>query len=100
MGGRRAGAPSFLLWDCLAMARDPATANSASLDAVRLKLRAGNLADALLRPGGQVVLRSAGRELTRDTLRHEADTVGGGLRDLGVGTGDRVAIYAANSLDW
>ncbi|TMD34498.1 MAG: acyl--CoA ligase, partial [Chloroflexi bacterium] len=37
---------------------------------------------------------------TRDELRTGAGQVAGGLSDLGVRTGDRIALYAANSLDW
>ena len=70
------------------------------LDKVRARLRSGTLVEALLRPSPEVVLRSGDRSLTRDELRGEADRVAGGLARLGVKPGDRVAIYAANSLDW
>ena len=72
------------------------------MEDLRRRLRAGNLADALLRPGQQTVLRSepGGRELTRDQLSEAAGRIAGGLRGLGVEPGDRVAVYAANSLDW
>src|SRR5256886_8200176 len=73
------------------MARDVVTAK---------QLRAGNLAEQLLKPGRGVVLRAGGRHLTRDELRDEAGRVAGGLRKLGVKPGERAAIYAANSLDW
>ncbi len=46
------------------------------------------------------MLRSGERRLTRDELRTEAEQVSGGLVELGVKPGDRVALYAANSLDW
>ena len=71
-----------------------------NLDELRRKLRAGNLPDQLLKAGNGVVLESGGREVTRDELRHEAGLVAGGLQARGVKPGDRVAIYAANSLDW
>ena len=60
-------------------------------------LRAGNLAEELLRPGREVVLRSQGSGITRSQLRDEAERVAGGL---GVKPGDRVAVYAANSPSW
>ena len=80
------------------MAREVVTAGR--LDALRRALREGNLADALLRPGSGVALRSGERVATRDQLREEAGRIAGGLRRLGVMSGDRVAVYAANSLDW
>jgi malonyl-CoA/methylmalonyl-CoA synthetase len=70
------------------------------LAALRQKLRAGNLAQELLKPGKDVVLRSADRRLTRNELKAEAEGVSGGLRHSGVKAGDRVALYAASSLDW
>jgi len=70
------------------------------LDEVRARLRSGTLVEALLRPGPEVVLRSGDRSVTRDELRAEAARVADGLARLGVKPGDRVAIYAANSLDW
>jgi malonyl-CoA/methylmalonyl-CoA synthetase len=45
-------------------------------------------------------LRAGERALTRDELRDEAANIAGGLRERGVAPGDRVAVYAANSLDW
>ncbi len=63
-------------------------------------LRAGNLPEELLKPGSEVVLTSGERTLTRDELREEAGRVAGGLQKQGIKPGDRVAIYAANSLDW
>ena len=47
-----------------------------------------------------MVLRSGGSELTRDQLSSEAAKVAGFLLTEGVGPGDRVAIYAANSPAW
>ena len=70
------------------------------IGALRRRLRAGTLPDALLPPGRDVVLRLGGRNVTRDELRAEAEQVAGGLRGLGIETGDRVALYAANSLEW
>jgi len=46
------------------------------------------------------VLRSGDRSVTRDELRQAAGEVAGGLRARGVAEGDRVAVYAANSLEW
>ena len=74
--------------------------DSEELEALRRRLRAGTLAGELLKPGRGVVLRAGDRELTRDGLREQAGQVAGGLRERGVEVGDRVAIYAANSLDW
>jgi malonyl-CoA/methylmalonyl-CoA synthetase len=73
---------------------------TADVGAVRRKLRSGTLPEELLKPGREVVLRSGERRLTRDELGARAAEVAGGLRSLGVVTGDRVALYAANSLDW
>ena len=70
------------------------------MDALRRRLRSGSLPVELLRPGGDVVLRSGDRQVTRDELRAEAEQVAGGLHGLGVRTGDRVGLYAASSLDW
>src|SRR5579859_4306762 len=70
------------------------------MEDVRRRLRAGTLAEELLKAGSDNVLRAGDRELTRDELRDEAGRIAGGLRGLGVGPGDRVAIYAASSLDW
>jgi malonyl-CoA/methylmalonyl-CoA synthetase len=67
---------------------------------LRRSLRSGTLPDALLKPGREVVLRSGGLSLTRDELGVEAAEAAGGLDSLGVTQGDRVALYAANSLDW
>ena len=70
------------------------------IDAVRTRLRSGTLPVELLKPGSDVVLRSGDRAFTRDDLRGHAEELAGGLRGLGVGSGDRVAIYAPSSLDW
>ena len=67
---------------------------------LRRRLRSGTLPEELLKPGRDVVLRSGSRTVTRDELRAEADRVAGGLVDGGLLGGDRVAVYAANSLDW
>ncbi len=70
------------------------------LGELRRRLRAGTLAEALLAPGHDVVLRVGERQITRDELRREAETVAGGLQRAGVKAGDRIAIYAANSPEW
>jgi len=46
------------------------------------------------------VLTSGELKLTRDELREEAARIAGGLQKRGITSGDRVAIYAANSLGW
>jgi len=74
--------------------------DSDELEAVRRRLRAGTLAEELLKPGAGVVLRAGDREVTRDRLRDEAGKIAGGLRARGVNPGDRVAVYAANSVEW
>ncbi|TMD37660.1 MAG: hypothetical protein E6I89_08480, partial [Chloroflexi bacterium] len=70
------------------------------IGALQKRLRSGSLPHELLKPGHEVALRSGDRQLTRDELRTGAGQVAGGLSDLGVRTGDRIALYAANSLDW
>jgi malonyl-CoA/methylmalonyl-CoA synthetase len=70
------------------------------IEALRQRLREGALPQALLRPGSSVVLRVGDRAVTRDELRREAESVAGGLAGCGVKPGDRVALYAANSLEW
>ena len=70
------------------------------IEAVRERLRAGNLPAALLQGGATPVLRVDGREITGDDLVERADLVAGGLAACGVKPGDRVGLYAANSLDW
>ena len=67
---------------------------------LRTRLRAGTLPEKLLEPGANVVLRSGETQLTRDELRLQAEAGAGGLHGLGVKAGDRVALYAATSLDW
>ena len=67
---------------------------------LRRRLRSGTLPEELLKPGREVVLRSGSRTVTRDELGAEVDRVAGGLVDGGLVGGDRVAVYAANSLDW
>ena len=66
---------------------------------LRMRLRSGTLPEELLEPGHGVVLRSEDRSLTRDELKAEAEGVAGGLARLGVRPGERVAIYAANSVE-
>ena len=67
---------------------------------LRTRLRSGTLPVELLKPGRATVLRSRDRTLTRDELKVDVEAVAGGLVGLGAATGERVAIYAANSLDW
>ena len=71
-----------------------------SIEVLRRRLRSGTLPEALLQPGRDVVLRAGDRSITRDELRERAGEVAGGLHDLGLNLGDRVALYAANSLEW
>ena len=70
------------------------------MEDLRRRLRDGILPEALLTPGGDVVLSAGGRSLTRDELRTAAEKVAGGLRNEDALPGERVALYAANSLDW
>ena len=70
------------------------------IEVLRRRLRFGTLPEALLQPGRDVVLRAGDRSITRDELRERAGEVAGGLHDLGLSPGDRVALFAANSLDW
>ena len=86
------------MWHCLGVGRESVAASD--IEALRRRLRAGNLADALLTPGHGVALRSGDRHLTRDELRANAGDVAGGLAKVGVTPGDRVALFAASSLDW
>ena len=72
----------------------------ADIDALRRRLRSGTLPDELLKPGNKVALRAGERELTRDDLRTHAEQIAGGLHGLGVKPGDRVGLFAANSVDW
>ncbi|HET7465525.1 MAG TPA: AMP-binding protein [Candidatus Dormibacteraeota bacterium] len=80
------------------MAQERAAA--ADIESLRRRLRSGTLPAELLKPGSEVVLRAGDRTLTRDELREQAERVAGGLTGLGVKPGDRVALYAASSLDW
>jgi malonyl-CoA/methylmalonyl-CoA synthetase len=73
---------------------------SEDLEALRRRLRSGTLPTELLAPGAEVVLRWREREVTRDQLRQQAEEIAGGLHGLGVKPGDRVGLYAANSLEW
>jgi malonyl-CoA/methylmalonyl-CoA synthetase len=82
----------------LRVARESVAASD--VEALRRRLRSGTLAEELLKPGREVVLRSGHRVLTRDQLRTEAEQVAGGIARAGVKPGDRVGLYAANSLDW
>jgi malonyl-CoA/methylmalonyl-CoA synthetase len=70
------------------------------IEELRRRLRFGTLPEELLKPGKNVVLRAGEHELTRDELRTHAEAVAGGLHALGVAPGDRVGLFAANSLDW
>jgi len=72
---------------------------TASIEELRRQLRSGTLPQELLRPGSGTVLRAGDRSVTRDELRRDAEAVAGGLAGCGVKPGDRVAIYAANSLE-
>ncbi|MDQ6918315.1 MAG: AMP-binding protein [Candidatus Dormibacteraeota bacterium] len=65
------------------------------VEEVRRRLREGNLPEALLAPGGGTV---AG--LGRTELRERSAAAAGGLAKLGVRQGDRVGLYAANSVEW
>ena len=85
------------MWHCLRVVRESVESD---FEALRRRLRSGTLAEALLAPGAEVVLRSGDRRLTRDQLLVEAGQVAGGLAGAGVGPGDRVGLYAATSLDW
>jgi malonyl-CoA/methylmalonyl-CoA synthetase len=70
------------------------------IEALRHRLRSGVLAVELLKPGLEVVLRSNEGAMTRDELRGHAEQIAGGLLGLGVEPGDRVGLFAANSVDW
>jgi malonyl-CoA/methylmalonyl-CoA synthetase len=75
-------------------------ATDTGIEDLRRRLRSGTLPEELLKPGGDVVLHSGDRALTRDQLKAAAERVAGGLRRQDVRPGERVALYAANSLDW
>ena len=70
------------------------------VERLRERLRSGTLPEQLLKPGREVVLRCGDQRLSRDEMRDGAEKVAGGLHEMGVKTGDRIALYAANSLDW
>jgi malonyl-CoA/methylmalonyl-CoA synthetase len=70
------------------------------VEALRRHLRSGTLPTELLGTGGDVVLRWRDQKLTRDQLKARAEEVAGGMQRQGVKQGDRVGLYAANSLDW
>jgi malonyl-CoA/methylmalonyl-CoA synthetase len=70
------------------------------MEDLRRRLRDGCLPEELLKPGAKPVLTSGDRTLNRDRLKASAERVAGGLRGQGIRPGRRVAIYAANSLDW
>jgi malonyl-CoA/methylmalonyl-CoA synthetase len=65
------------------------------VEATRQRLREGNLPEALLGPSTGTV---AGHG--RADLRERSAAVAGGLAKLGVRQGDRVGLYAANSVEW
>src|SRR2546426_5935658 len=81
------------------VARDSVT-TSEELEALRRRLRSGNLPAELLGSGRDPVLRWGEQTITRDQLKSRAEEVSGGLHSLGVKPGDRVGLYAANSLNW
>jgi malonyl-CoA/methylmalonyl-CoA synthetase len=66
-----------------------------TVEEVRRRLREGNLPEALLGPGSGTI---AG--VGRTELRERSGAVAGGLAKLGVRQGDRVGLYAANSVEW
>jgi len=51
-------------------------------------------------PNHEALLEIGGGRLTYQDLWDRASRVAGGLRDAGVGRGDRVAVRLANGLDW
>lgn len=71
-----------------------------SIDEVRRRLRRGSLAVELLQGGTRPALRAGEIQLSHDELRARVGRVAGGLAKSGVREGDRVAIYASNSLEW
>jgi malonyl-CoA/methylmalonyl-CoA synthetase len=80
------------------VAREVVTAGE--IEALRRRLRQGNLPDELLRSGRPLALRAAGRDIGREELRVQSARIAAGLREREVAPGDRVAIYAANSPEW
>jgi malonyl-CoA/methylmalonyl-CoA synthetase len=65
------------------------------IEELRRRLREGNLPEALLAPNTGSI---AG--LGRTELRERTAAVAGGLARLGVRRGDRVGLFAANSVEW
>jgi malonyl-CoA/methylmalonyl-CoA synthetase len=80
------------------VAREVVTAGE--IEALRRRLRQGNLPDELLKSGRPLALRAGGRDIGREDLRVQSARIAAGLRAREVAPGDRVAIYAANSLEW
>ncbi|GAC1657725.1 MAG: acyl-CoA synthetase [Candidatus Dormibacteraceae bacterium] len=62
---------------------------------VRRRLREGNLPEALLGPTQGTI-----GGVDRGRLRTRVEAVAGGLAALGVTPGDRIGLYAGNSLEW
>ncbi|TYP90827.1 class I adenylate-forming enzyme family protein [Blastococcus xanthinilyticus] len=58
------------------------------------------LAQAATRAESTAIVELGGGELTYGQLWERAMRVAGGLRDAGVGTGDRVAVQLPNGVDW
>jgi malonyl-CoA/methylmalonyl-CoA synthetase len=80
------------------VAREVVTAGE--IEALRRRLRQGNLPDELLKSGRPLALRAGGRDIGREDLRVQSARIAAGLRAREVAPGDRVAIYAANSPEW
>jgi malonyl-CoA/methylmalonyl-CoA synthetase len=80
------------------VAREVVTAGE--IEALRRRLRQGNLPDELLKSGRPLALRAGGRDIGREDLRVQSARIAAGLRATEVAPGDRVAIYAANSPEW
>jgi acyl-CoA synthetase (AMP-forming)/AMP-acid ligase II len=51
-------------------------------------------------PASEAIVEIGGERINYRELWDRAARVAGGLRDLGVGRGDRVAIRLGNGLDW
>lgn len=51
-------------------------------------------------PAAEAIVELGGRRLSYGELLDEVSRVAGGLRDVGVGRGDRVAINLPNGVDW
>jgi len=73
---------------------------NADPQALRSALRRGNLPSVLLAEGSTAVLASGKTEITAEQLRDRAEAVAGGLAARAVRAGDRVALFAQNSLEW